>query len=230
MKCVLVSFVVLVLSTLVACDPYQCASRVTDKDGNVYQYNLTSLYHEPQLSDSLYYMSDAGDLTYFNICGDTTTVCSPASPVCRRSGLWSTLGFGDLETQTFKPIDLPDVAPDHGITVEYTLGEYCPNTQGTSAIIHIICSNEKNEVTNAYLSDDNCTLIATIESPAGCGVLVSSGSSYSSGSGSSDSSDSKSSVTSISSGTSSGSDSEDSSSSISVSLFMLLVFSFIMLL
>jgi len=198
----------------------ECGAQIVDKKGNVYQYNLSSLHHDPQVSDSLYFMDNNGALTYINLCGDTTTTCSPASPVCRRVGLWSTMGFGEVATQSFKRILLPDVTPDHGITVKYTQGEFCPNYPGTSSTIHIICSKEKNNITDVSLSDTGCILTAIIESPAGCGVLISSGSG---------SSDPGSSVFSYSSGASSESNSEGSSSSISLSLFLLCVFLFIML-
>jgi len=170
MKAFTVVFVGLVAVALALGDPYQCSSTVSDSKGNKYKYDLSSLYHDPQLSDSLYYMGDTGDLTYFNICGDTTTVCSPASPVCRRSGLWSTMGFGDLETQKF----LSSVDKGKGVTIEYTRGEWCPDTTGTSAKIHILCGKDE-AVTDLKIENDGCSITATIKSQAGCGKLVSSG-------------------------------------------------------
>ena len=91
-------------------DPIGCSSvQVEHQSKNKcakYLYDLTPLYHDPQYSDSLYFMGESGDLTYINMCGDTTTACSPSSPVCWRSGLWSTTGFGKLDTQKFFPIGL----------------------------------------------------------------------------------------------------------------------------
>jgi len=143
-------------------------------------------------------MSDKGDLTYVNLCGDTTTSCSPASPVCRRSGLWSTMGYGDLETQTFKPISLfssffiffsffffiffflfflntadDGVEKGQGVSVVYNRGEYCPGTDGTTAIINVICGKDES-ISDLKMSSDGCTVTITIKSQAGCGVLISS--------------------------------------------------------
>ena len=87
-------------------EPYQCVPVVRVKSCDEYEYNLTSLYHDPAFSDSLYFQGDTGDLTYINLCGDTTTTCSPSSPVCRRCGLWATMGFGELDSQKFYPIRL----------------------------------------------------------------------------------------------------------------------------
>ena len=71
-----------------------------------YLYDLTPLFHESQYSDSLYYADEHGVLTYVNLCGVTTTQCTPPSPVCRLTGVWASFGYGDLETQVFKPIGL----------------------------------------------------------------------------------------------------------------------------
>jgi len=167
-----VVFAILLLSTLVAGDAFNCsADVVSEENGKKYRYNLTALYHEPQLSDILYFRDSQGGLTYINLCGDTTTVCSPASPVCKRSGLWSTMGYGDLETQVFKPIELEGVKPGQGVTVEYTHGEFCPRSEGTSSKIHVVCGNEE-AVTSVTLSNDGCTLSVVINSAAGCGEEV----------------------------------------------------------
>jgi len=116
-------------------------------------------------------MSSTGDLTYFNLCGITTTVCSPSSPVCKRAGLWSTQGFGNLKTQKIGPIELEGVAAGNGVTVTYTNGEYCPGTSGTSSKLHIVCGN-KQAVTNCSISSNGCTVTAIIESKAGCGKPI----------------------------------------------------------
>jgi len=170
MKGVACVFVALVVASFVAAEPFNCTAIITESGGK-YQYNLTSLYHDVQFSDSLYYMSSTGDLTYINLCGDTTTVCSPASPVCKRSGLWSTMGFGDLETQNIKQLELSGYDRGNGVTVEYTKGEYCPGTSGSAAKLHIVCGTDE-AVTSLSISSDGCTVTATIKSKAGCGVLV----------------------------------------------------------
>jgi len=171
MKGLVIGFVALAIASFVAGDPFNCTAIIDS--GGKYQYNLTSLFHEPQFSDNLYYMSDKGDLTYVNLCGDTTTSCSPASPVCRRSGLWSTMGYGDLETQTFKPITDDGVEKGQGVSVVYNRGEYCPGTDGTTAIINVICGKDES-ISDLKMSSDGCTVTITIKSQAGCGVLISS--------------------------------------------------------
>jgi len=173
MKGITVAFVALALAYLVSGAAFNCSNDVLES-GKLYRFNLTSLFHEPQFSDSLYFMGETGDLTYINVCGDTTTTCSPSSPVCRRAGLWSTMGFGDLETQVIKPIELNGVEAGNGVTVSYTNGEYCPGTTGTSAVLHIVCSTGEPTVSALSVSNDGCIVTATIKAPAGCGVLVSS--------------------------------------------------------
>jgi len=170
MKAVTLVFVGL-LAAFAAADPFNCTAVVTAKSGAKYEYNLTSLFHEPQFSDSLYYQGDTGDLTYINLCGDTTTTCSPSSPVCRRAGLWSTMGYGELDTQQFYPVEMDGVEPDQGVTVKYKNGEFCPQSTGTSSVIHIICGKDE-AITSLSLSSDGCTVTAVIKSQAGCGVKV----------------------------------------------------------
>jgi len=140
-------------------------------NGKAYRYNLTSLFHEPQLSDNLYYMDQTGGLTYFNLCGDTTTICSPSSPVCKRSGLWSTMGYGDLSTQQMHVIDLSGYSADQGVTVEYSNGEYCPNSPGTSSKIHVVCGKDE-AFTSLSVMSDGCSIVATIKSAAGCPEIL----------------------------------------------------------
>jgi len=172
MKSVAVVLVSLVLASVVLAGPFNCSAVVNDDaKGKAYLYNLTSLFHDSQYSDSLFYQSNTGDLTYVNLCGDTTTVCSPASPVCKRSGLWSTMGFGELETQSIVLIEKEGVTSDKGVTVHYGGGEYCPGSAGTSATIHVVCGTDET-VTDVVVGSDGCTLTITISSQAGCGIEV----------------------------------------------------------
>jgi len=179
MKSFAIGFIALCVMGLVAADPFNCTNIVVDdKHGKAWQYDLTSLYHDNTFSDSLYFQSSNGDLTYFNLCGVTTTTCSPSSPVCKRSGLWSTMGYGDLHTQQMVVIEKEDVDSGKGVTVHYTNGEYCPGTAGSSSTIHVVCGTDE-VVTELSLSRDGCSITATIVSQAGCGFAAP----YSGGSG-----------------------------------------------
>lgn len=67
---------------------------------------LLSTVHKRRFSDGLFYQNSLGTLTYINMCGVTTTQCSPSSPVCQRTALWTTMGFGALNTQHMNKIGL----------------------------------------------------------------------------------------------------------------------------
>jgi len=173
MKSVAVVLAAMCLVSLVAAvdGPFNCTAIVLDDaHGKAYSYDLSRLYHEPQLSDSLYYQDPlTTELTYVNLCGTTTTQCSPSSPVCKRSGLWSTMGFGDLYTQQIVLIEAEGVDSGKGVTVHYSQGEYCPGSAGTSSTINVLCGDDE-AVTDVSLSKDGCSIVITIKSQAGCGT------------------------------------------------------------
>jgi len=173
MKFAVALFASLVLASIVAAsEPFNCSAVVDDNSRRrSYFYNLTSLFHSSQYSDNLYYQGTGGELTYINLCGPTTTTCSPASPVCKRSGLWSTMGYGQLTTQEIVLIEKDGVDADKGVTVKYTGGEFCPGAGATSAVIHIVCGTD-DIVTDVSINSDGCSLTATISSQAGCGIEV----------------------------------------------------------
>jgi len=170
-----VALVALVLISFVAAEPFNCSTTVLDDSARkAYNYSLDSLCHDPQMSDSLFYQdpqSSFAEITYINLCGETTTVCSPSSPVCKRSGLWSTMGFGDLNTQQMVKIEKEGIEPGKGVTVHYSNGEYCPGTGTTSSTIHVVCGTDET-ITDVKVSADGCILTAVISSKAGCGVEV----------------------------------------------------------
>jgi len=168
-----VALVALVLVDLVSAGAFNCTGTVNDDAARrSYFYNLTSLFHESQFSDNLFFQDPTtSELTYINICGDTTTTCSPASPVCKRSGLWSTMGYGQLSSQSLSLIEKEGVESGKGVTVHYSGGEYCPGSSGTSATIHVVCGTDE-AVTDVKISSDGCSITAVISSKAGCGEEV----------------------------------------------------------
>jgi len=173
MNTVAVALVALILVNLAVAGPFNCTATVNDDSARKsYAYDLTSLYHDSQFSDNLFYQDPStSELTYINICGDTTTYCDPSSPVCRRSGLWSTMGYGALATQTIGLIEKEGVESGKGVTVHYSGGDYCPGSSGTSSTIHIICGTDET-ITDVKLNPDGCSIVATISSKAGCGEEV----------------------------------------------------------
>jgi len=106
-----------------------------------------------------------------NICGFTAAECSPSSPVCKRSGLWTLTGYGSLNNQTIGRIELPNVAMDKGVTVHYSNGQQCPTSDGTSSTIHVICGSAE-AITSVEYGENKCSLVATINSKAGCGKPI----------------------------------------------------------
>ena len=133
------------------------------------------------------------------MCGVTTTQCSPSSPVCQRTALWTTMGYGALNTQRMNKIGLcpphhlislscpshnhmcvctratrtekSGVSSDQGVTVHYTNGAECENGKRASSIVHVVCGSDET-ITSVSGSDDGCSVEVVISSSAGCGREV----------------------------------------------------------
>jgi len=165
----------LLLAALVAAEPFNCTGVVQDyKRGKAFEYDLSSLYHSPEFSDSLFYQFPNDPLhpnVYVNLCGKTTTQCSPSSPVCKVSSLWNTVGYGQLETQEFVLVEKEGVESGKGVTIHYSNGEYCPSTGYTKSTIHVVCGTSET-ITTASVDSDGCGIEITISSAAGCGKEV----------------------------------------------------------
>lgn len=171
MKSAVLCLAVLLLATLVHGDAYKCTTVINDDSKRKsYEYNLISLYHEPQFSDGLFYQNSLGTLTYINMCGVTTTQCSPSSPVCQRTALWTTMGFGALNTQHMNKIEKSGVTSDQGVTVHYANGAECDGKRASSTV-HVVCGTDET-ITSVTTSDDGCSVEVVISSSAGCGREV----------------------------------------------------------
>ena len=69
----------------------------------------------------------------------------------------------------FFRIEVEGVDSGKGVTVHYSLGEYCPGSSGTSSTINVLCGDDE-AVTDVVISRDGCSLTITIKSQAGCGT------------------------------------------------------------
>jgi len=138
-----------------------------------YFYDLSSLWHEVEMSDELYYRDGYGNIAYVNICGVTTTACNPVQAVCERTALRELVGFGSLHTQRIHAINLTGHSLAKGVTVTYSEGSVCSTGgQRGQSVIHIVCGAGEPGVTEMTTSADGCTLTLKIVAPAGCGVEV----------------------------------------------------------
>lgn len=172
--------ILLSLSAVASCEdslkvPVGCQATVSsNKQKKSWKYDLSSLNHDPELSDELFYRDPFGNIFYINPCGSATTACTPPQTVCARAATYTLQGYGILATQRIMKINLTDSTPGRGVTVTYGDGYECLGSSSRrSAVVHVVCREGVEEyVQEVVTSSDGCSVTMIIKGPAGCGKEV----------------------------------------------------------
>jgi hypothetical protein len=145
------------------------------KQKKSWEYDLSTLRHDPELSDSLFFRDDLGNIIYVNPCGSSTTACSPPQTVCTRSPMYVLVGYGVVSTQRIHALNVTGAKPDKGVTMSYTGGYDCEGTTKRSAVVHVECQESVESYIHSSVistTGGGCLITITIRSPAGCGREV----------------------------------------------------------